>query len=136
LTVVKLKQINRRGGAGIAGSLHVVVTAGALPGTVTDIFSFSVPSLSAIGPANKPTTARAIVTVSGSGLGTADYSASGKMAGTAFESSAWRSDTSILVKVPAGVRTSLRHSLTAGSQPGTATDAFSYDRPHATSAPR
>ncbi|KAJ1470093.1 hypothetical protein T484DRAFT_1849093, partial [Baffinella frigidus] len=38
--------------------------------------------------------------------------------------------------VPAGVRTSLRHALTAGEHSGTVTDSFSYDRPHATAAPR
>jgi hypothetical protein len=67
--------------------------------------------------------------VQGSNLGLADYTSAGRLGGTGCESTEWWSETSVRCRTSHGAWSTRRLVMTAGERAGTATDAFSFDRP-------
>ncbi|KAJ1468090.1 hypothetical protein T484DRAFT_1856551, partial [Baffinella frigidus] len=66
------------------------------------------------------------VTLMGSGLGVADYSAEGRVGATACEGSNWASDSSLVCMAASGVGETRSFAVTAGVQVGSLMEAGSY----------
>ena len=115
--------------SGVKGTMKLVVTAGIRAGTLTEAFSFDVPSLSVLEVGNRATTGSASVTVHGSNFGNFSYTQAARVGDTACEATDWTSDTTVICKLSAGVRGTRRVVMTAGVRAGTLTEAFSFDGP-------
>ncbi len=71
------------------------MTVGVRSGTVTEAFSFDVPSLSVLTVGNRLATGSASVTVHGSSFGHHIYTQAGRVGDTACEATDWVADTSV-----------------------------------------
>ena len=114
---------------GTRGTQRVAVTVGERAGTATEAWSVDLATVSAATRTNRAGTGSASVTVQGSNLGLADYTSAGRLGGTGCESTEWWSETSVRCRTTDGARSTRRLVMTAGERAGTATDAFSFDRP-------
>ncbi|KAJ1465477.1 hypothetical protein T484DRAFT_1864633, partial [Baffinella frigidus] len=129
---------------GVFGTLRVAVTAAARAGSVTEGLSYDSPALvggqnatalahnedaanATLTPGNIPSMGAISITVVGSGLGVADYSAAARFGDTGCEASEWVSDSSIMCLAPKGLMMTVRLAITAGVHAGSVTEAVSYD---------
>ncbi|KAJ1468091.1 hypothetical protein T484DRAFT_1856552 [Baffinella frigidus] len=63
---------------GVSGTLRVAVTVGTQPGSVSDALSYDSVTVNSVEGVNLATDMSSNVTLMGSGLGEADYSAAGR----------------------------------------------------------
>ena len=112
------------------GTRRVVVTAGAQPGSVSERFSFDVPSHSSVDRRNLAATGAASLTLRGSRFSDSCHTAAVRMPGvasTAAEASEWLSDSSMRALSAASSFSTRRVSLTAGERAGSLSQAVSFD---------
>jgi len=74
------------------------VTAGALPGTVTEGLSYDSGEPRGTAPANTALNTNVVVTVRGSSFGGGDTSVGARVGGSAGEESVWLSDTALVCR--------------------------------------
>ncbi len=105
---------------GVSSSLSIAATIYSQRATLSMILSYAAPLLSSSNSILHMTSGSSSVTVLGSLLGTFDSTVRVRIGGTAGEATSWISDSSVRVKISAGVAssltavatvTSLRHSL-------------------------
>ncbi|KAJ1475837.1 hypothetical protein T484DRAFT_1827001 [Baffinella frigidus] len=112
---------------GVFGTLSVAVTAGNRAGSVTEGLSYESVTVNSVEGVNLATDMSSNVTLMGSGLGEADYSAAGRVGATSCEGSTWVSDTCVRCQSSTGVGRSQRVSVTAGLHVGSAIEVHSYE---------
>ena len=83
----------------------------------------------AVSPGNRASTGSVSITIVGTLLATADYTAMARIENTACEASVWESATSLACRVAGGSRATMRLSVTAGVIAGTTSESVSYDAP-------
>jgi hypothetical protein len=122
--------------SGVMQTRRVAVTVGVRVGTLTEIFSYNIPSLvnMTIDPenpirANCPTTGASLVEVQGTNFAIVDYSPSLRAGGSGCEMSKWVSETSVRCKMAAGIQATMRLVVTHGVSVGTVSRVLSYDAP-------
>ena len=126
---------------GLFSSKTLLVTSATLmAGTVTIALSFDKPVLSTIFATNAPRSGDKLSVLSGSGMGTAHFSASVRVGGcvpgfcihglvpsTPCTNTVWSSSSSISCRVPIGVFDGISLTLTSGMQAGSISSVFTYD---------
>ena len=144
----------RRGTSHVPSQQRLVITAGLLAGSLTDVFTFDGVSLSAYRPANGPINSTGVLMVAGTDYGRAGYSPQlriggclppvymwdrwhgtnlttycehGHTASTAAKVTEWIGDTSVLCTIPSGVRDRMSVTASVGVAVGTQTFVFTYD---------
>ena len=114
--------------SGQRATLRVSITAGGRVGTTSEMASYDLPSIGrsildndeaprAVSPGNRASTGSVSITIVGTLLATADYTAVARIHHTACEASVWESATSLACRVAGGSRASMRLSVTAGLHP-------------------
>jgi len=115
--------------AGVAISRRVAVTVGENVNTISEAASYDVATVSSVVYGNRGAFGDSVFSVSGSQMGTVDYTGALRFGSTGCESSQWISDTQVHGIVAAGVDGTLRLVLTAGVRSGSGTEVVSYDLP-------
>jgi hypothetical protein len=113
-------------GSAVAASSNVLLTG--VLGTADSIFTYDAPVITNHVPANAPLGATATITVQGTNFGSADRSATVKLASSSCTSADWISDTSILCGVPIGAGKGMATSITFLGQSGSGL-GFTFDSP-------
>ena len=117
---------------GTWGSRLGVVTSGERSGSITDVLSYDVPSMSVASPPNSPSTGRTSITILAADLGGFGFSSQGRLGFTSSEASQWLSGSSITCKSTIGTNvpgSDLAAVLTAGSRTSSLSQAFTYNSP-------
>ncbi len=114
---------------GASSSRLFIITVGDTQYSITDYFSYDIPSLSIVFPVNNPPEGSVTFTIYGKMFGTISRSIISRLGGTSCESSFWASDTSTFCKMAAGIRGTRRVSVTSKRKAGTRTEIFSYNAP-------
>ncbi len=115
--------------SGVSRTQIVTVTSGVMVGTVTEAVSYDAPSVHVIDVAVAKTVGTDSLTMTGSQFGMTDYSLQFRIGHTACEATNWKSETSVGVKISAGIGATHRVTITAGVVVGTLTEAVSYKIP-------
>eukprot|EP00961_Rhodomonas_salina_P141935 1910978-Rhodomonas_salina.1 len=111
------------------GTRRVTVTTQVLPGSLSEVFSFSCPSVSVLEIANAAGTGSLSLTVHGSGLAGTASSVRVTSGETSCEATAWQSQSSVTCFVASGLSRSSRVGITASSSIGTLSAVVSFDSP-------
>jgi hypothetical protein len=132
-SVVGMAGLDRR----VLGSWMVAVTCGSAAGSLTEVMSFDRMVLSTCFFANIAGTGAIRLVLSGSALGTAALSKTGRAGSSAATSTVWASDSSLSL-TPCSGRVSTQEPLvlTVVQQAGSITSLYSYDRGAASSLSR
>jgi hypothetical protein len=104
----------------------LTLTSGILVGSMSEAFSLDL-SLSVMQRANMVSTGSASVTVHGSSLGLAAFTALGRIGQTGCEGTEWESETSVRCLVGRGLRGTRRVMMTTGERGGTGSAMYSID---------
>jgi len=105
----------------MGGATYVATQAG--------VFSHDAPAVKSFIPANGPSSGGAIITVTGSNLGTAAMARVASVGGVVCTGTTYTSSTSMLCSSPASSGTGQNIELTVSGVIGTAQAVFSYDAP-------
>ena len=111
--------------SGIKATRYVSVTLGQKPGSMSEAYSISIPSISSKLRSNSAITGSVSVTVFGSGLQCA--SVKGRLLHTASEATMWMSNSMILAMSASTTYSSRILAVTAGISSGSMTQAISFD---------
>jgi hypothetical protein len=114
---------------GTASTRIVISTVGEGLNSVTESFSFDVPSMSIVFPVNNPPEGSMTFTIFGKLFGKVSRSIISRLGGTSCEASIWAADTTAYCKFAAGIRGTRRVSVTSKRKAGTRTEIFSYNSP-------
>ena len=117
-----------RSAAGLGRSASASVTAGSQTGTVTEAASYDAPTIAG-GAANVASRGVDMLSVVGSNIGAASYSAKGRLGGTGCEASVWTSDSSLACRSAAGLGGTTPVAITLCLVSSSLSDATSYDVP-------
>jgi hypothetical protein len=117
-----------RVGHGSGLSRRVVMTVGSQGGSVTEAWSADGSGLSRLRRSNVAGSGTASMTVHGSSMGIVRHTAKGRAGHTGCEGTDWQSETSVRCRVAVGHLGSRRVVVTAGSQAGSISQAWSVDR--------
>jgi hypothetical protein len=117
-----------RVGHGSGLSRRVVMTVGSQGGSVTEAWSADGSGLSRLRRSNVAGSSAASMTVHGSSMGIVRHTAKGRAGHTGCEGTDWQSETSVRCRVAVGHLGSRRVVVTAGSQAGSISQAWSVDR--------
>ena len=119
--------------AGVSRTRPVFVTAGLVPGSLTEALSYDLHATSAVSGAknNLPPADSTLMTITSMGLSPSrDISLVARAGATAAESSVWVSATSVVARFARGMLATKRVVVTAGTlTAGTLTEAWSFERP-------
>ena len=112
---------------GVGKGLSMIVSVLSGRGSVSTAFSYDAFAGSSVSPVNAPSTGGVRLSVTGSGLGTALYSATVQVGRSAGVGMVWRSDSCITAKAPPGTggRGAVSSSVSSGS--GSFSWALSYN---------
>eukprot|EP00961_Rhodomonas_salina_P250742 3389487-Rhodomonas_salina.1 len=122
-----------RVGVGLSQTMHLAITVDEQTGTLSEVYSYDAPRLSS--SAHNAPAFGGELTVLGSAFGDRDDSLRASPGGTALEGSMWASDTSLRCLTAASGASTLRISMTVGTQVGSVTEAISFDASLSTVAP-
>ena len=113
-----------------SGKPHfVVLTAGERVASVSDLFSYLIPSVSGSALPNGPWRLGNIITIIGQAIGLTSQSQICRIGFSSVEVTRWESETSVRCAVQGGVGASWRVAITAGVFYSSFTEAYSYDVP-------
>jgi hypothetical protein len=120
--------------AGLGRNPSIQVLSSGLSGFGRNLVSYDAPTVSAMTPSNDATSGGKTISVFGSGFGTTDFALSNHtilmdISGYRANLSGYHSDSTIIIRAPAGVGKSLQPTVTVASQVGLLSGAFSYDLP-------
>jgi hypothetical protein len=118
-----------RTSSGVGKGLLIVASVLLARGSAGEFFSYDAFSGSSVSPMNTPSTGGVRLSVVGSGLGSAWYSVSLQVGGSAGVGMVWRSDSCMIAKAPPGVGGSRTVVSSVSSGPGALSGAVSYDVP-------
>ena len=110
--------------SGVRGTRGVSVTVGERVGSVSEAYSFDIPSLSSMKLGNQWAYGAASVTVQGAGFVLVDYSGGARLGLSACEATDWVSDSSVRCRVSSGVRGMRGVSATVGERVGSVSEAY------------
>eukprot|EP00961_Rhodomonas_salina_P054249 728604-Rhodomonas_salina.1 len=113
--------------AGVGQSLSAVVTAGNGAGTVTDAVTYVGHGGVVVADWNSGVSGGSLLVVSGSGMGVAAYSAQSELGSSRSQQTLWTSDSSVACKLEAGLQSTIRAVVTAGTGTGTVSEVGTYD---------
>ncbi|KAJ1470092.1 hypothetical protein T484DRAFT_1849089, partial [Baffinella frigidus] len=115
--------------AGLESTLRVVVTAGVVAGSSTEMMSYNVPAVSSLKSTlyNRAPFSSEAFTLSGVSFATQDNTAWARLGASAAEASVWVSDSSVSCTLTSAFRSSLSVVVTSGGGAGTTTEALSFD---------
>ena len=108
-------------------SSWATVTVGRRVGSVSAAVSADTVVMSTLQRPNRPATGSTSVTLHGSSLGLASFTAQGRLGPTACGGTLWTSESSLSCLATAGVMGSLRVLATAGGRLGSMTAAYTVD---------
>ena len=125
-------------GVGAGLNVSLMFNGTFLAGTISMLFTYDAPFISASTLANGPTEGGSAVTISGLNFGIVDFNMNGattmnvsvvQLGGTQVQSTSWTADTSILSLPSAGVCQGHYITATLANLAGTTDRLFSYDTP-------
>ena len=118
-------------GTGPTKSAHL--TAGERTGSVTEVFSYDGPTVSAFdGAVHYPTTGSNVFTMTGQDIGVNQYSVAVRLGGSASEHTMWVGDTSVIAQIPSGVSTGHGVIISVSTELNTLTGVWTYYGPNLT----
>jgi hypothetical protein len=114
-------------GHGSQETRRLILTSCSLGGSMSEAFSLDTLSLSVMRRTNHGNTGSASVMVHGSSLGSAAFTALGRIGMTGCEGTEWESETSLRCLAGHGARGTRRLMMTAGDRSGSMSEAYSFD---------
>lgn len=114
--------------AGTGSAISVRTTIGYAVGTLSSVFTFDAPVLTAIDAINTPTSDGAYLTLAGFNFYSSDSTATARIGSTNCACTAWISGTSLTCKVRYG-HGAVPLAVTIGAVVGTRIKAFTFDSP-------
>ena len=115
---------------GGSGKLRdLVITVGQQVGTLSGLFTFNLPSVNTIFPANSPTTGGTTLTMVGGEFGNAATGQEIRVGGTSCLATVYFSDSSLHCKIPAGVGKNPTLEVLSSGLSGIGRNLLSYDSP-------
>ena len=113
-----------------SGKPHfVVLTAGERVASVSNVFSYLIPSVSGSKMPNGPWKLGNTITIIGQAIGTSARSQVGRIGCSSVEVTKWESESSVRCAVQGGVGSSWRVAISSGVLHSSFTEAYSYDLP-------
>lgn len=120
----------------IGASLFDHQATAALAGTLSSVFTYDAPMMTAVGDGNAPVTGGSVTTLSGMNFGAEDYCSSARLGSTACAKTSFVSETVMRCLIGAGDGLGRDVALTVNRAVGCSTSLFSYDAPVLTAALR
>jgi len=122
-------EVTCRAPQGTGPEQYLTVTVALRFSTLTESYTYDLPSANAVEPANSPVAGGLVIAVSAGGLGTEDFTPAARVGGTACEQTVFVADTAITCKVARGNYHSHDIAATVALQGGAGQRLFSYDKP-------